>query len=356
MLSRIIGKFSYDLGIDLGTANTLVSIRGQGIVINEPSIVAINRKTNSIVAIGAEAQVMYGRTPQHIEAVRPLIDGVISDFEVTEEMLRSLIARANTMVHTMNFFGPRVVVGIPSGTTNVEARAVIDAARNAGAREVYLIEEPMAAAIGVGLPVTESIGTMVIDIGGGTTDIAVISLAGIVVSKNIKIAGDRFNQDIVHYVRDAYQVLIGERTAEFAKIQLASAVPLDDHLEIPVRGRDLATGLPRELLLTRNDVALALSDSISVLIGGIKEVLELTPPEIISDIMHKGILLTGGGALIRHLDHRISMETGMPCSVAVDPLSAVARGAAAVLEEFDRYREVLQSDAMYDNSTATQRK
>ena len=293
MFKKFYKLISNDIGIDLGTANTLVYLKGQGIVINEPSVVAVNQKTNQILAVGLQAKEMLGRTPGHIRAVRPLVDGVISDFEVTEEMLSYLINKADKM--SKKFGRPRVLVGVPSGTTNVETRAVYDAARSAGAREVFLVEEPMAAAIGVRLPIKDPVGSMIIDIGGGTTDVAVISLGGIVKSKNLKIAGDKLNNDIITYMRDEFKILIGDRTAELVKIAIGSAIP-GEYMETEVRGRDLLTGLPREVIVTDSDIREALSASIRELVEGVKDLLETTPPEILSDIMHGGITLSGGGA------------------------------------------------------------
>jgi len=341
MLKDIKKMFSNDIGIDLGTSNTLVYLKGHGIVINEPSVVAVNQKTNQILAVGAKAKEMLGRTPGHIKAIRPLVDGVISDFEVTEEMLSYLINKADKM--SKKLLKPRVIVGVPSGITNVENRAVYDAARSAGAREVYLIEEPMASAIGVRMPVKDPIGSMIIDIGGGTTDIAVISLGGIVCSKNLKIAGDRLNNDIIFYMRDEFKILIGERTAEFIKISIGSVISTE-YMEIEVRGRDLLTGLPREVLVTDSDIREALAPSIRELVKGIKDVLESTPPEILSDVMRNGIILTGGGALLLGLDVFLQNVLKIPIYVVDDPLSAVARGAGIVLDNLNFYQEVLISN------------
>lgn len=338
MFKKIYNSLSNDIGIDLGTANTLVYLRGHGIVINEPSVVAVNHKTGQIVAVGMEAKQMLGRTPPHIRAVRPIVDGVISDFEVTEEMLAYLINKAEKM--SKKFFRPRVVIGVPSGITNVEGRAVYDAARSAGAREVYLVEEPMAAAIGIRLPVKEPVGSMIVDIGGGTTDIAVMSLAGIVRSVNLKIAGDKFNSDIIFYLRDEFKLLIGEKTAESVKIAVGSVAP-GEPMEAEVRGRDLVTGLPREVVITDADVREAMSQSILGLIDGIKEVLETTPPEILGDIMHRGIMLSGGGAMLHGLDELLQSILKIPVIVTEDPLTAVARGAGIILEDIDYYGDVL---------------
>ncbi len=338
MFKKFYELFSNDIGIDLGTANTLVYLKGAGIVINEPSVVAINQKTGQIVAIGNEAKAMLGRTPAHIKAIRPLVDGVISDFEVTEEMLAYFIGKVEKM--NKKFIRPRVVIGVPSGVTNVEARAVYDAARSAGAREVHIIEEPMSAAIGIRLPVKEPIGSLVIDIGGGTTDIAVISLGGIVRSKNLKIAGDKLNNDIISYLRDEFKLLIGEKTAESVKIAIGSVIPTAG-LEAQVRGRDLVTGLPREVIITDSDIREAISLSIANLVDGVREVLETTPPEILSDVMNRGIILVGGGALIQGLDTYLQNALKIPIYIVEDPLSAVARGTGVILDDLENYKEVL---------------
>jgi rod shape-determining protein MreB and related proteins len=338
MFDKIYKLISNDIGIDLGTSNTLVYLKGHGIVINEPSVVAVNIKTNQILAVGAKAKEMLGRTPGHIKAIRPLVDGVISDFEVTEEMLSYLINKADKM--SPKIARPRVLVGIPSGTTNVESRAVYDAARSAGAREVYLVEEPMAAAIGVRLPVKDPTGSMIIDIGGGTTDIAVISLGGVVKSKNLKIAGDRLNNDIISYMRDEFKILIGERTAEMIKIAIGSVLQ-GEYMETEVHGRDLLSGLPRAVVVTDSDIREALAVSIKALVEGVKDMLESTPPEILSDIMHNGITLSGGGALINGLDQVLSRALKIPVYVVEDPLSAVARGTGVILDNIPFYKEVL---------------
>ena len=336
-LGSLVGN---DIGIDLGTANTLVYVRGRGIVVNEPSVVAVNQKTGRVVAVGSEAKAMLGRTPGHLIAVRPLVDGVISDFEVTEEMLAYLMNRAQ-MGGTKKLFGPRVVVGVPSGITNVEIRAVRDAAQNAGAREVHIIEEPMAAAIGIRLPVKEAVGSMIVDIGGGTTDIAVVSLGGIVRSKNLRIAGDKLSSDIVSHIRSEFKILVGEKTAENIKIAIGAVIEGERPLEAVVRGRDLITGLPREVIITDSDVREAISQSVDTLVESVREVLETTPPEIVADIMNTGIYLVGGGALIKDLDRLISEWVKIPVHVADDPLSAVARGTGVVLENIEGYQDVL---------------
>ncbi len=332
--------FSNDIGIDLGTANTLVYLRGKGIVINEPSVVAVNSKTNQVVAVGTDAKNMLGRTPGHITAVRPLVDGVISDFEVTEEMITYLLNKAQE--GNKKLLGPRVVVGVPSGITNVEIRAVRDATRNAGASEVHIVEEPMAAAIGLRLPVLEPVGTMVIDIGGGTADIAVISLGGVVRSKNLRIAGDKLDNDIISYIRSEFKILIGEKTAENIKIAIGAILSgSEGPLEAPIKGRDLISGLPREVVITDSDIREAISQSIDTLIESTKEVLETTPPEIVSDIMQRGIYLCGGGALIKGLAEIIEEYTKIPVHIANDPLTAVCRGTGIILEDMEKYKEVL---------------
>ena len=331
--------FSHDVGIDLGTANTLVYLRGRGIVINEPSVVAINQKTGQVVAIGTEARAMLGRTPSHILAIKPLVDGVISDFEITEEMISYLLSRA--IAGSNKIFSPRVVVGVPSGITNVEIRAVRDATSNAGAGEVHIIEEPMAAAIGMRLPVHDPVGNMVIDIGGGTSDIAIISLGGVVRSKNLRIAGDKFNSDIIAHVRNQFKILLGEKTAEMVKISIGSGLPTHAPLEMPVKGRDLVSGLPKEIILTDTDIRDALSQSVESLIETIREVLESTPPEILSDIMNRGVYLSGGGALIKGLAELIESEINIPVHVAADPLTAVARGTGIILEDLESFKDIL---------------
>ncbi len=331
--------FSNDIGIDLGTANTLVYVRGRGIVINEPSVVAINHKTGQVVAVGKAARDMLGRTPSHIQAVRPLVDGVISDFEVTEEMLTYLIKKAEAGSKKM--LGPRVVIGVPSGTTNVERRAVRDASKSAGAREVFIVEEPMAGALGIGLPISEPVGSMVIDVGGGSSDIAVISLGGIVKSKNIKIAGDKLNTDIISYLRSECQILIGEKTAETIKMSIGSAISDEEPVHMPIRGRDLVTGLPKEVTISDEDIRAAMSPSLDVLIEGIREVLETTPPEILADIMQRGVHLIGGGALIKGFRDVLHDYLGIPVTIGENPLEAVVRGTGIILENITAYKDVL---------------
>lgn len=339
-LSRsILPLLSNDVGIDLGTANTLVYLRGKGIVVTEPSVVAVNQKTGQVVAVGEAAKAMLGRTPGHLTAVRPLVDGVVSDYEATEEMLAYLISRAQGV--SKKILGPRAVIGVPSGITNVEIRAVRDAARGAGAREVYIVEEPIAAALGVRLPIREAMGSMLVDIGGGTIDIAVLSLGGIVRSKVLRVAGDKLNQDIIGYVRSEFKILIGEKTAEAVKITIGSVSEGAGHLEAVVRGRDLITGLPREVVLTDSDIREAISQSVDTLIESVREVLETTPPEILSDIMRSGIVLVGGGSQLRGLDSLLSQWLKVPVVVADDPLTAVARGTGIILENLDLYQDML---------------
>lgn len=337
---KLFNPLTVDIGIDLGTANTLVYVRGRGIVANEPSIVAINNKTGRMLAIGREAKKMVGRTPAHIVAVKPLTKGVISDFEVTEEMLRYFFSRVGGLGGMRR---PRVVIGIPSGVTEVEKRAVEDAARNAGARRVFLIEEPMAAAIGALLPVQEAAGSMIVDIGGGTTEIAVISLGGIVASRSLRIAGDRLTEDIQEFAQEEFKLLLGERTAEEIKFAVGSAYPLPDRLEAPMRGRDLVTGLPREITVTDEQVRRAMVKSLASLAQAARDVIEETPPELVADIMARGMILAGGGALLRGLDELLAQETMMPVHIGEDPLTMVVRGTGIALEEMRKLEEVFVS-------------
>lgn len=343
LISRTFGKLlnslSTDIGIDLGTANTLMYVKGKGIILNEPTIVAINKKTGQLVAVGNEARAMQGRTPTHIEVVRPLVDGVISDFEVTEEMLGYLIAKVRSEMRTL--IAPRVLVGVPSGITNVEMRAARDAARNAGAREVFLIEEPMAAAIGAKLPIGKAVGSMIIDIGGGTTDIAVISLNGIVVAKNLRVAGDHLSNSISTYIRDQFKVYVGEKTAEDVKIALAAVEHKDGAKEHVIRGRDVMTGLPREVVITDSDVRDAIAPQVDSIVEAVRTVLEKTPPEVLADIMQRGIHLSGGGALIPGLQSLLEEVLEVPVIVVPDPLRAVIRGAGIVIENLEFYEEIL---------------
>ena len=341
-LDWLLGLFSLDIGIDLGTANTLVNVRGKGIVINEPSVVAIDKKTKKVLAIGSEAKEMVGRTPANIVAIRPLRDGVISDFDITEQMLHYFIRKVHDRM-VLRIPRPRVVVGIPSGVTEVEKRAVHDAAVSAGAREAYLVEEPMAAAIGANLRVTDAKGSMIIDIGGGTTEVAVIALGGIVVARSIRVAGDEMDEDIMQYARQKYNLLIGERMAEEAKISAGSAYPLEQEMTVTLRGRNLITGLPEAIDVSSVELREALSPSVSIIVETVRDAVDETPPELIADLMQDGVVLAGGGALLRGLDTRLSSETRMTVRVADDPLTSVARGAEKILEELPTLRKVLAS-------------
>lgn len=340
MLNKFFSLFSQDLGIDLGTANTLVYVKGRGIIINQPSVVAVNKKTGQILAIGEGARKMIGKTPPHIVATRPLVKGVISDFEVAEQMIRYFIKE----IHKGSFSSvarPRVVVGIPSGVTEVEKKAVIDATLSGGAREVYLVEEPMAAAIGARLPIHESTGSMIVDIGGGTTEVAVISLGGVVLSKSLRVAGDKMNDDIINFCRDEFGLLIGERTAEEAKIAVGSAVPLQEKMEIAVRGRDILTGLPKEIILDDEQVRSAISRSVKTIAEAVRTTVEETPPELIADIMNRGIMMAGGGSLLLGLEELLKEETRMPVRTIEDSLTAVVRGTGIILENLDDWRGIL---------------
>ncbi|HWO94059.1 MAG TPA: rod shape-determining protein [Dehalococcoidia bacterium] len=339
-IPSLLGLFSHDIGIDLGTANTLVMVRGRGIVINEPSVVAIDRSTKKLLAIGAEAKRMVGRTPANIIAVRPLKDGVISDFEITEKMLHYFIRQVHERFGAGGLPRPRVVVGIPSGVTEVEKRAVHDATLSAGARVAYLIEEPMAAAIGAGLPVMEAGGCMMVDIGGGTTEVAVISLGGVVVSTSIRVAGDEMDQDLIAYARQVHNMLIGERTAEQIKIEAGTAYPLEEEIMVTLRGRDLATGLPKSVEVSSVEIRDALSGSINTIVDAVRSTIEITPPELIADLMTQGIALAGGGAMLQGLDRRLAQDTRFPVYVAEDPFTCVVRGAGEVLEEAEILRRV----------------
>lgn len=332
-----LSRFSRDMGIDLGTANTLVYVRHEGIVLREPSVVA-KRSDGAILAVGDEAKRMIGRTPSDIHAMRPLRDGVIADFDTTAAMLSYFIRKG---MRGRSLLRPRVIVGIPSGVTEVEKRAVIDATLQAGAREAYLIEEPMAAAIGAGLPVSEPVGSMVVDIGGGTTEVAVISLGGIVTSKSIRIGGDEMDEAIIQYARKAYNLLIGERTAEEIKIAIGSAYPLREEQAVDVRGRDLVSGLPRTVRMTSAEIREALREPVAAIVDAVKQTLERTPPELSADIVERGIVLAGGGSLLRGLDRLLAEETGMPVTLTDDPLSAVVLGTGRALEEIDTLKKVL---------------
>lgn len=340
MFNKILRAFSKDIGIDLGTANTLVYVKGRGIVINEPSVLAINNKTGKILAVGKEAKKMIGRIPAHITVVRPLKEGVIADFEATEQMLKYFIEKVHKKIFNI-MPRPRVVVGIPYDITEVEKKAVYDAVLSAGAREAYLIEEPMAAAIGARLPIQEAVGNMVVDIGGGTTEVAIISLSGIVVSKSLRIAGDKLNQDIIQFARDEFNLLLGEKTAEAIKIAIGSIEKPAELQQAKIRGRDLLTGLPKEVIVNSGQIQGTLTRSMKKIIAGIREAVEECPPELISDLMDKGIVLVGGGALLHGLDEFCSEATQMPVRIEEDPLTTVVRGTGIVLENLDKLKEVL---------------
>ena len=333
----IHGLFSNDIGIDLGTASTLVYVKGEGIVICEPSVVAIERGTTHVLAVGSEAKRMLGRTPGNIVAIRPMKDGVITDFEITEAMLRYFIRKVRRGRFQLN---PRIVIAIPSGITEVERRAVKESAERAGGREVFLIEEPIAAAIGVGLPIQEPLGNMIIDVGGGTTEIAVISLAGTVFSKSIRIGGDEMDEAIIEYLKKTYNLMVGERTAEEIKIKIGSAYPLEEEMSLEVKGRDLVAGLPKTVTVTSEEVREALQEPVRAIVEATKISLERTPPELSSDLIEHGIVMAGGGSLLRGLDKLISEETGLPVHVADDPLTAVAKGTGKVLDEIHYLRKL----------------
>ena len=336
-INFVLGLFSNDMGIDLGTATTLVYAKGQGIVLCEPSVVAIQKGSHNVLAVGEEAKRMLGRTPGNIVAIRPMKDGVIADFEITEDMLRYFIKK----VHNRKVFvRPRMVIAIPSGITEVEKRAVKDSAEHAGAREVYLVEEPIAAAIGVGLPIQEPSGNMIIDIGGGTTEIAVISLAGIVFSRSIRIGGDELDEAIIEHLKKTYNLMIGERTAEDVKIKIGSAYPLEEELTMEVRGRDLVAGLPKTITVSSEEIREAVAGPISAILEATRMTLERTPPELSADLIERGIILAGGGALLRGMDKLISEETGLPVHVADDPMTAVAMGTGKVLSEIKYLKKV----------------
>jgi rod shape-determining protein MreB len=343
LFESLWGLISRDVGIDLGTANTLVHVRGRGIVISEPSVVAKDTRTGAVLAVGAEAKRMLGRTPQNIVAIRPLKDGVISDFDITEYMLKHFIHKVHDRVAL--FPRPRVIIGIPSGVTEVEKRAVQEAAINAGARWARLVEEPMAAAIGAGLPVQEPSGSMIVDIGGGTTEVAVTSLGGIVVARSIRIGGDEMDQDIVSYARREFNLLMGERTAEDIKIAIGSAYPGEwDAQRVALRGRDLLTGLPRSVEVGADQIREAIEPSVQQIVDTVKDTIEETPPELVADIMDQGIVLAGGGALLAGLDRRVAEATQMPVHIADDPLTCVARGTGVVLQDLDKMSRVLVSE------------
>lgn len=346
MLKNLLSFLSIDMAIDLGTANSLVYVKDRGIIINEPSVVAINNKTGQVLAIGEEAKKMVGRTPAYITATRPLVSGVISDFEVTEQMLKYFIEKAASSGKKILGVGslPRVIIGIPCGVTEVERRAVRNAAKSAGARTVFLIEEPLASAIGAKLPIQEAGGNFIVDIGGGTTEVAVISLGGIVAFKSLRVAGDKLNDDIVQFAQKEYKLLIGDRTAEFIKINIGSAIPLKEKKEMPMRGRNLITGLPEEVVVFNDDVQRALDRSVRQIVLAIKTTIEETPPELLADVMTNGIYLAGGGSLLKGLDLLIARETKMPCKIIDDPLTSVVRGAGIALENIEKLSEVMSKD------------
>ena len=346
MFDLFLGLFSKDIGMDLGTANSLVYVKDKGIVINEPSVVALNQKTNQILAVGKEAKKMVGKTPGHIVAMRPLQHGVVSDFEVTEKMLKYFFDKVHQEISPFLPHRPRVVIGVPLGGTEVEKRAVIQAGKNAGAREVYLVEEPMAAAIGVKMPISEPSGNFIIDVGGGTAEIAVISLGGIVISKSIRSAGDKLNEDIVNYVREEFKLLIGERTAEEVKISIGSARETGENREALIKGRNLISGLPQEIIIKEKHIREAIKDSVDNLTLAVQETIELTPPELVADLITKGIIMTGGGSLLTGLAQHISEKTGVPVKVADDPLTAVVRGTSIILEDIDKLASVLITDQL----------
>ncbi len=340
MISKLFSWFSKDLAIDLGTANTLIYLKGKGIILTEPSVVAVKEdgKLKKVIAVGDEAKKMVGKTPGSIKAIRPLREGVIADFEVTEAMIRYFIQKVHNRGYLVK---PRIIISIPSGTTQVERRAVKESAESAGAREVYLIEEPMAAAIGAGLPVTEPIANMIIDIGGGTTEVAVISLGGIVVSHSIKVAGDKLDEAILQYIKRKYNLLIGEATAEQIKIQIGNVLPEEPYETMEIKGRDLVTGVPKTITITSKEIQEAIKEPVDLILQVIKQVLEDTPPELAADMVDRGITLSGGGALLKNLDRLIQKETGLNVYIAEDPLTCVALGAGKALDEIDRLKEVM---------------
>ena len=337
----MLGLFSCDIGIDLGTANTLLHVSNKGILINEPSVVAVERRTDKVAYIGAEAKKMLGRTPGEITAIRPMKDGVIADFKLVENLLNYFIKKVVKV--PFYFQRPRVVVGVPSGITEVEKKAVIDAVQSAGAKEVYLVAEPMAAAIGMGIPVEDPSGNMVIDIGGGTTEIAVIALYGIVCDSSVRVGGDEMDEAITNYLKRTYSLLVGESTAEQIKFQIGSAYPLKEELQMQVKGRDLSAGIPRTLTISSEEIREALNEPITAIVEAVKQALEITPPELSADILDKGIVMTGGGAQLRGLDERLRLETNLPVHVIDDPLVCVCKGTARILEDLGKYNKVLMS-------------
>jgi rod shape-determining protein MreB and related proteins len=341
-MSNALAFLGRDMAVDLGTANTLIYVRGRGIVLNEPSVVALNLNTGQVVAVGTEAKRMIGRTPGNIVAIRPLKDGVIADFDVTERMLRYFIQKVHKRTHLAK---PRIVIAVPSGLTGVEQSAVKEAAHQAGARRVYIFEEPLAAAIGAGLPVNEPMGNMVVDIGGGTTEVAVVSLGGIVVSQSIRIAGDELDRAIITYAKKEYSLMLGERTAEQIKISIGSAFPAEEEPRADVRGRDLVSGLPKTVVMTAEEIRVAIGEPLSMIVDAVKSTLDKCPPELAGDVMDRGIALAGGGALLRGLDDRLREETGLPVHLADDPLQSVALGTGKCVEDFESLGQILLSDA-----------
>ena len=341
----VLGIFSYDLGIDLGTANTLVAVQGKGIVVSEPSVVAVKKGSNQVLmdgqAVGDMAKVMLGKTPGTIDAIRPMKDGVIADFDITEAMLKYFIRKAHGR---RSLVKPRVVIAVPAGITAVEKRAVKNSAMNAGARKVYLIPEPMAAAIGAGLPVAEPVGSMIVDIGGGTTEVAVISMAGVVGSESLRVGGDELDRNIMKYLKNEYQVLIGENTAERIKFQVGTAIPLEQELRMTIRGRDIQTGMPRQLDITSSEICEAIRDPVHSIVNAIKMVLERTQPELAADLLERGICMAGGTSLLRGLPEVVSRSTGLPVRIAEDPLTCVARGCSALLEDLDIIKQILDCE------------
>jgi rod shape-determining protein MreB and related proteins len=336
-VKSLLSMFSNDLAIDLGTANTLVYAKNKGIVVREPSIVAVNKINNNVEAVGKEAKEMLGRTPGNIVAIRPMKDGVIADFEVTEKMIKYFIEKA----HGRRFFvKPRIVISVPSEITQVEKRAVKDSALRAGATEVYLIEQAMAAAIGAGLPITDPTGNMIVDIGGGTTDVAVISLAGIVYSRSVRVAGNEMDDAIIQYIKRKYNLLIGERTAEQVKMEIGSAFPLDEEMTMEIKGRDLVEGVPKTLVVSDEEIREALSETVATIVEAVRVALERTPPELSADIMDKGIIIAGGGSMLKNLDRRLREETGLPVTLAEDPLACVALGTGQMLTDFNLLRKI----------------
>ncbi len=342
-MAKLFDSFFKDVGIDLGTANTLIYLKHKGIVINEPSVAAVNTKTNQILAVGEEAKRMLGRTPSHISVIRPLVNGVISNFEMTQEMLRQFLRRlsANDRFPLSGY--RRAVLAIPDNLTEVERKSVEDAARNAGCAKVYLVEEPVAAALGADLAIGLPLASLIIDIGGGTTDVAVISMGATVVSRTLKVAGDRFNEDVIRFVRDEFRLVIGEPTAEYAKIAVGSATPLDEKLEVPIRGRDLQSGLPREVFIKNTHIRAALGKSLRTVVDSVLEVVEATPPELVGDMLKQGIYLCGGGGLLRGLDQLIERETGVKTQIAEDPLTCVVRGLGRIVDRFEEHKVILDN-------------